>query len=96
MQILQIQLKKTKETLESKSTEFEELYRTATKEKQLLKSEIQLLRNSVKDLVNKKNQEVFEIKKENDEKVKQLNRSNNYAIEEMKQLCDREIKKLYK
>ena len=70
MQILQIQLKKTKETLESKSTEFEDLYRTATKEKQLLKSEIQLLRNSVKDLVNKKNQEVFEIKKENDEKVK--------------------------
>lgn len=55
----------------------------------MFKNEIETLRNSLKQLVNKKNEELFEIRQQNQQKIKQINKENSTAVDEMKEACGR-------
>lgn len=47
----------------------------------MFKSEIEMLRSGLKQLVNKKNEELFEIREQNEEKIKEIDKQKSNAIE---------------
>ena len=55
----------------------------------MFKKQIESLRNDLKELVDKKNDELYSIREENEGKVREIEREKNTAIEEMKETCEK-------
>jgi prophage DNA circulation protein len=87
-------LKKSKDALAEKLQQVQNAEKNMSKERDIFNQEITMLRNSMKNLMAKKNEELLKIQFGNEEKMKQMSQDNSAAVEEMRGTWEREVRKI--
>lgn len=87
-------MKKSKDALAEKLQQVQNAEKNMSKERDIFNQEITMLRNSMKNLMAKKNEELLKIQFGNEEKMKQMSQDNSAAVEEMRGTWEREVRKI--
>lgn len=96
IEIIDVQLKKTREALEEKSFALEEMEKSTARKIEGLINENEQLKADLKELIEKKNVEIYELRNQYSKENQDTARKQNDSLEELKSLADKELKKVLK